>query len=182
VLLNIGLVESPKSGMTHSQSGVNRIEKYLVEPHIGVLPVRLNMQREDVHLTMGKDYESYYPCPDKLIDAYHKSGFQISYTPDFLVEYIELNHILKTTHDIICLGQNIFKTPANQIIDIISKEYPFDDGNPEMPYSYLFPQIDLSFWRPLLSEDGTEEGVFFTTIGIGIQGYYSQIIANHIIG
>jgi hypothetical protein len=46
----------------------------------------------------------------------------------------------------------------------------------EIPYSYIFRSLQLSLWRPVLpSSPSDAEGRYFSTIGIGVRGYYDDV-------
>ncbi|MCG8387588.1 MAG: hypothetical protein MJA30_18705, partial [Cytophagales bacterium] len=78
----------------------------------------------------------------------------------------------------------VFKTPAQQLLQKISDttRSEFDKENDEIPYSYVFPSIDLAVWRQVIpgQDEQTgeilepDEGKYFWTIGIGIKGYYKK--------
>ncbi len=55
--------------------------------------------------------------------------------------------------------------------DYLSERAKFDETDPELGYSYIFPDIELSIWRPNIDDE------FFSTIGIGQKGYYSETIS-----
>ena len=52
----------------------------------------------------------------------------------------------------------------------------FDASGPELGYSYVFPALDLSVWRPIVPERPEDpEGISFESIGIG-ESVYQDII------
>ncbi len=68
---------------------------------------------------------------------------------------------------------DIFVTPADDVVARIARDTAFDPNEPEIPYSYVFPELQLSLWRPVIPESDTDaEGRHFSTIGIGRRGYY----------
>lgn len=44
-----------------------------------------------------------------------------------------------------------------------------DDDDPELGFSYIFPSLELAFWRP---GDDDDEEPHFATVGIGVRGYF----------
>ena len=47
--------------------------------------------------------------------------------------------------------------------------------DPEVGYSYIFPSLELSVWRPPLPNNTSDpDGRCFRTIGVGRKGYYSE--------
>ena len=50
----------------------------------------------------------------------------------------------------------------------------YDRKDSEVPFSFVFSELELSFWRPTIPEDEfDEDGRFFETVGIGVKGYYT---------
>lgn len=45
-----------------------------------------------------------------------------------------------------------------------------DTTDPELGYSYTFPKLELSFWRP---DNDDEETPYCATVGLGRAGYYA---------
>ncbi len=146
---------------------------YEVIPLKGIGPVLLGMSREEVHLAMGMPTCSFKKCPaaPNLTEAYHKGGFQVFFDEHDRVEYIELSS-LDDSFTAVYKGKEVFQTKAEDLVDFISQDAPFDPEDPEIGYSYVFPQLELSVWRPCLPEDDPE-GEYFSTIGVGRRGYYS---------
>ena len=66
---------------------------------------------------------------------------------------------------------DVFTTVAEQVVQHITQQASFDADDPELGYSYIFPALDLSLWRPDLPEDNPGSQ-YFATIGIGKAGYY----------
>lgn len=147
---------------------------YEVTPHVSVGPVRLGMTRDQVRNLMPGPCEPFPKERDALheTDAFHESGFQVFYGgPAPVVEYIELSR--DSGFRALYRGVDVFATPADELAAHIAHDAPFDPDNGELGYSYIFPALDLSLWRPAIpdSPDDTD-GREFSTIGIGIEGYY----------
>jgi hypothetical protein len=71
-------------------------------------------------------------------------------------------------------GHDVFETKAQDLVNFISQEAPYDPDDPEIGFSYVFPILELALWRPVKPEDEDDpEGQYFSTIGIGCQGYLS---------
>jgi hypothetical protein len=154
---------------------------YEVVPHEGVGPVRLGMTREAAREAMER---AGVPLPpvrvETPVDVYHDAGFQVSYDASGIVEYIELSRggAFVARYG----GVDVFTTPADELVALVAKTTSYDPDDPEPGYTYLFPALDLSLWRPVLPEDCEEEdqpdeydcGRVFTTIGVGRQGYYAS--------
>ena len=145
-----------------------RMPTFVVEPHRGVEPVRLGMARADVHRAMPGGRVSFRKTPASAhdTDAWHDNGFQVFYGGlEPSVEFIEVSadrsYVVKYN------GLDVFATPADELVKIVAADAPFDEADPELGYSYVFPRLELALWRP------TRERPYFATIAVGIAGYFS---------
>jgi len=107
-------------------------------------------------------------------DAFHGSGFQVFYAgAEPIVEYIGLSR--GSSIRALYRGVDLFELPAHEVVTRISFYAPFDPNDDELGYSYIFPVLDLSLWRPTLPESpGDEDGRQFSTIGVGTRGYFNE--------
>jgi len=145
---------------------------YDVDPLIGIGPVRLGMTRDEVLAAMGEQPRTFRKTPLSTheADAFRGASFQVFYSGDTpRVEYIELSRRaqMKPRYR----GISVFETPAEQLVELISRDAPYDAARREIPDSYIFPTLELSLWRP---HGEGEAGRFFSTVGIGDRGYYSN--------
>ena len=141
------------------------MEKFLIEPLLGIGLVKFGMSREEVAYTVPKIYRT----------------FRIFYDEANKVEYIELAGYKSEDFMAIYNGINIFETKADAIIEEISKKVPYDKTCPEISYTYIFPDLELSFWMAIIpskdddkDSDDYNDSLYFQTVGIGIRGYYSN--------
>jgi hypothetical protein len=144
--------------------------KFEVQPLVGVLPVRLGMLRAEVRKAMTVPPEEYRKAADGryTADAFH-GGFHVFYEGDEpAVEYIELSR--DSGLEAILDGANVFAVPADDLVSQLTRHSPFDPNDPELGYSFVFPQLELALWRPV---PFAPEGRFFSTVGIGVRGYFS---------
>jgi hypothetical protein len=110
------------------------------------------------------------PSSSHYTDAWFGGSLQVSYTGENpTVEYIELSAISGLA--VMLLGLAVFSTPASLLVPRIQERAALDSSDPELGYSYIFPSLELSLWRAVAEQP---DGRFFSTIGIGIDGYYSQ--------
>lgn len=145
---------------------------YEVEPLKGIGAIGLGMDRQDARKVMPE-------TPDVSgardhVDNYHDGGMQVFYDKHDKVEFIELlrgSGFTAVTH-----GVDVFSHSAKEVLDVITEVSEYNQDDLEVGYSYVFPDLELSLWRPNIPEDGEEEGKYFSTIGIGVQGYYSATI------
>ena len=148
---------------------------YEVAPLKGVGLILLGMSREASRSAMGVSPETFIKssASDFLTDTYNDFGFQVFFDAKDTVEYIELS--AGRPIPVIYKGISVFETRADDLIEIISLDAPYDENDPEFGYGYIFPMLELSLWRPVIPESRNDEvGRYFSTIGIGIKGYYSN--------
>ena len=123
---------------------------------------------------MSEDPSVFRKTPDSKweVDAFHGGAFQVFYggvVPR--VVYIELSSGPDIEAEI--SGHGVFTTPADELVTILRDLAPFDASDPELGYSYVFPDLDLAVWRPVVPEDAEDEGGrYFSTIGVGVAGYF----------
>ncbi|MCX2743341.1 hypothetical protein OO013_05660 [Mangrovivirga sp. M17] len=167
--------------------------KIEIKPHSGAGKLIFGMTRSEIREVMGKpeyssekstiDYDDFsIPVPAK--DGYFSNCIQISYDINNQAEFIEFSGKDEEQITILFYGVDVFNTPAPQLLRHITESTgaEIDMEDEEIPYSYVFPSLDLSLWRqviPELNEETDEipdsdEGKYFWTIGIGIKGYYEN--------
>ena len=148
---------------------------YEVAPLKGVGSILLGMSRAGSRSAMGVSPETFRKstADEFLTDAYNDSAFQVFFDAKETVEYIELSS--GGPIPVVYKGISVFETQADELIEIISLDAPCDQNDPELGYSYIFPRLELSLWRPVIPESqNDEDGRYFSTIGIGRKGYYSN--------
>jgi hypothetical protein len=148
--------------------------RYDVLPLVGIGPVHLGMSRAQSRRAMGPEPpEPYKKFPDQAFtDAYYDNSFQVFFDDRDVVEYIELSP--SEFFGAFYKGVDVHRTKAAEMVTVISKDAPFDPDIRDLGYSYIFPGLELSLWRPTVPEDGEGEWQCFATVGVGRKGYYSQ--------
>jgi hypothetical protein len=146
---------------------------YIVQPFIGIGPVRFGMSRDDVRHAMPEQSQPFRKGTngEHETDAFHQNGFQVFYTGATpTVEYIELSRdsgLRALYRDL-----DVFTTPVDEVAAFIARDATFDESYWEFPYSYIFRELQLILWRPVVPESDTDpDGRYFSTIGIGRRGY-----------
>lgn len=136
--------------------------------------MRLGMSCDEVRRAMPEPEEPFRKAPNSLheTDLFHQGAFKVVYGVDVpTVEYLELSGGLAVRANYRDL--DVFATPAEECVAYISRDSAFDKTDPEIPYAYLFRDLQLVLWRPTIPESDTDtDGRFFSTIGIGRRGYY----------
>ncbi|MEN8251806.1 MAG: hypothetical protein ABFS32_22995 [Bacteroidota bacterium] len=146
--------------------------EFEVVPHKGIGNIELGMSREKVRALMPKAPDTFRKSSSEKFDtdAFFNSCFQVFYNgEDPKVEYIELS--ANTDFKTLFNGVDIFSLEAEEAVRLVSQISSCVNTD---EFSYEFPELDLSLWRPFLPEDpGDEDGKYFSTIGVGVNGYYS---------
>ena len=167
--------------------------RFDLEPHIGAGVIKLGMTRAETRTVLGKpEYASDksmmeygdFTMPVSAKDAYFNNELQITFDDDNKADFIEFSGKDSEFIDVYLKGIKVFETPARQLVKEISNSTnaEFDEEEEEIPYSYVFPSIDLAVWRQVIPEQDeqneeipeSDEGKYFWTIGIGIKGYYKK--------
>lgn len=150
---------------------------YIVEPFVGVGPVRLGMSRDEVCGAMRQPPRQLRKGAPSgpVIDAFHQCAFQVFYTGEqATVEFIELSR--DGDFRAFYRELDVFSTPADEVVAFISRDARYDEAAREFPYSYIFRGLQLSLWRPVVPESNMEnQGRYFSTIGVGRKGYFDDV-------
>jgi hypothetical protein len=145
-------------------------------PFVGIGPARLGMTRDELRESVALPFRSFRKTPDSEheTDQFLGNGFQVFYTGAApVVEYIEVTRDAGSR--VVYREVDVFDKEAAALVALICRDAPFDSHHPEIGHTYVFPDLDLALWRPVLvrSHDG-HPSKRWTTIGIGVRGYFSQ--------
>lgn len=144
---------------------------YEVEPLKSVGKIALGMPRAEARTHM--DETPNVSGSRDHVDNYHDGGMQVFYDENDCVEFIEL--LRGTGIQAHLKGASVFEQTAKDVLEVITTYSEYNQDDLEVGYSYVFPDLELSLWRPNIPEnDFEEDGKYFSTIGIGVQGYYSN--------
>jgi hypothetical protein len=143
---------------------------YGVEPRVGIGPVRLGMARDAVRAAMLAVGQSHVADTHAARDLFHRNSFQVFYDEDEIAEYIELSR--STDFLAIFQGERILELPTDDAVRFVAQFASYSTTDRELGWSYVFPALDLSLWRPVIEGD---EGRSFATVGIGRVGYYANV-------
>ena len=148
------------------------MKKFQVIPLQSLVGVQLGWTKNETYEKIGKPNRSI-----NSTDYYENPYFSIHYDQNNFVEYIEVSNLNSNQYKLILENIDIFNTEAIELIKKLKIKLGinYDESDPEIPYSFIFPDIELSFWRPIIPENEFDsEGKYFETVGIGIKGYYSS--------
>lgn len=164
----------------HLRRYVRPVTTFEVTSGVGTGPVALAAPRSDVHRAMGRPNNVERLTDEHSSqnrDFFHSNAFQVFYDARDRVEYVELS--LDPTFRVVLQGRPVLLEPADQIITWAETLWRLDRTDKEFPYSAVFPDVDLAFWRPTVPEpgapidtEGQTAGLTFETVGVGIPGYF----------
>ncbi|MFC4775902.1 hypothetical protein ACFO9Q_03805 [Paenibacillus sp. GCM10023252] len=153
-----GTGEQSMNGYLPPQAAAQSMKPLIIVPGVGIGPLKLGMSRGEAqevfsHNSTLEFYASHmeYDSDDKLI------GMEISnpYGPSSLV--------------LLYNGVDVFKTKAEALVSVIEEAAPYiRDGSSESGYGYIFRELQMSVWRPVVDE----EHLTFATVAIASPGYY----------
>jgi hypothetical protein len=146
-------------------------KEFVLDPLMGAGPIRLGASRRSVLAALGKPASSFYKTPDSTYptDAWFENRFQVFYEGSQpTVAFIELSS--GGDVEAVLFGLPVFATAVPVLIHEAGSRAKLDETDPELGYSYIFPALELAFWRP---DNDDKEVPHFSTIGIGLSGYFS---------
>jgi hypothetical protein len=144
---------------------------FKIQPLVGISNLKFGQSRQESRDLMQSKFSER--STDKMVDLYYNAAFQIFFDDQEQIEYIEISR--EKNVEVLFEETNIFKTPADELIKQISQEYSFDENDSELGYSFVFSEIELSFWRPVIPKgENDQDGKYFSTVGVGKKGYYKN--------
>lgn len=145
-----------------------------ITPLHSAMGIQLGWTREQTHQKIGEPDRSW-----EQSDHYQSElpMFSVDYDSNNTEEFISISNPENKATKVLFEGLDIFGTPAVGLIEEIEKHtaFRYDRNSAELPYTYIFPEIELSFWRPVVSgNENAEEGFYFKTVGVGVKGCYTE--------
>ncbi|HEX9961098.1 MAG TPA: hypothetical protein VGB00_09210 [Pyrinomonadaceae bacterium] len=138
-------------------------------PLIGIANLKFGMSREESRISVLEPFSEH--SNNKNADCYYNYSLQVFFDGTGKLEFIEISR--DEDIEAVFRGRNVFKIPANDLIEEICQSFQLDVNDDELGYCFTFPDIELSFWRPVIPEDeNDEDGKYFSTVGIGRKGYF----------
>jgi len=148
----------------------------IIQPHVGIGPVRLGMKRDTVRTILGGLGGGNPVARSADIDCFFRNSLQVSFEPDETASFIEV----ASDAEWICLfeGTDVFDTPADDLLRHIER---FDSPDPllSMKNDYVFSSLILTLWEADSQYDckrGETRGIF-GAVGIGDDRYLAAIRA-----
>lgn len=144
------------------------MKTFEIKPKIGVGPIRFGMTRAEVREQLGSpedgDSDREWYLEDLAID-FDASG-RVSFIEIAESENYKATLNSKCLHDL----------EADEAIAHVQAIAPYDENDPELGYTYMFPNLQISLWRPIIPDDEQDPedptGRRFEAVGVGGEGYF----------
>jgi hypothetical protein len=136
------------------------VKTFGISPLEGVGPVRFGMTRDEVHAALG--------TPETVDDGreWFLDGFAVDFDSSGKVELLEF--AASEQFRVLFHDQCIHELAADDAVALVSQHAIYDANDPELGYTYMFPKLQLSLWRP------TTEEPHFHAVAIGRDGYFDS--------
>lgn len=139
-------------------------------PKQGVGPIRFGMTRAEVRKQLGP------PDDGKGEDReWYLDDLAVDFDGDGTVEFVEIaeSENYRATFE----GECLHELEADAAVAHVSAHAAYDENDPELGFTYVFPELQLSLWRPLIPEPDQDpedpSGRRFESVGVGRDGYFS---------
>jgi len=147
------------------------MDTFEIAPYVGMGPLKLGSEKQDIIDILGE--------PDTYLDRdsvtqLHYSGFCVHLNLDGKVEFIAAS--LDEDYSVTFLGLDLLRAEASKIIELVSTQYKHDENDFELGYSYVYPDIQVSFYRPTVPENENDnDGKYFQVACVAEPGYWDRI-------
>lgn len=155
------------------------MEQWLVQPHIGVGPFRLDMSRQEfdrVFAEPPREISSRNPDrPKRLI--FGRWGVHVTLNRDEQAEEIGMGPESEVAF--VFDGVDLLRSPANRALAAVRARAPYNTSHPEVGSLFIFPKLDMTLWRgytPTGPNDRTPEGLHFRAATIARKGVYARFL------
>ncbi len=164
------LANTPKlpDTLTTDEDGKNemnelRSKSWDIRENEGIGPITLDNTRAQIRSMLGQPSHV-----SRSMDYYYNNLIQVEYKKKQVV-FIQIDRGSKFN---VCLRQHdIFSTPVEELLEFICDITNYDEDDPELGTSFIFPEIGVSFWRQVIpSESEPDLGRFHHAGSIGHQG------------
>lgn len=143
-----------------------------IKPLVGVGPLKLTWTRDELRLAMADLGLPVTPRKkgSKEIDTLANRSVHLHYSSEGRLQAIECweDEATKITFK----ECDVLRAPPGEVLNLLSAEAPFDTQDPEIGYSYTFPELSIGLWREALPSP--EQEAQFQSVLVGVAGYYSD--------
>ncbi|MEZ8306378.1 hypothetical protein AB6C40_19300 [Vibrio splendidus] len=130
-------------------------------PLCGAGKIRLGMNKVEIREAIGNIPEDIPAHSNSGIefpenDYFLESAIQITYSKDTgLVDWICFNDNIP--FKLLFQGVDLFSLEVSDVIAHVKKYGKLDESDPEIGYSYSFPELGICFWRSSITEELIQE-------------------------
>jgi hypothetical protein len=141
-----------------------------IVPHRGIGPITFGMTRDEVRDILGP--------PEHTQDErdWFLKGFGVDFDDTAVVEFIELANSPEFVG--LYRGKSLHEMDADDAVAFVALDSPFDQDLPDLGHSYVFPELQLSLWRPTVPAPGQSpddpDGRRFHAVGVARVGYFES--------
>ncbi|UFJ40654.1 hypothetical protein LOK74_22020 [Brevibacillus humidisoli] len=142
------------------------MDTLLIEPGIGIGPIKLGMTEREVKDTLQAFSEKYLKI-DRHFSFY--SLFKTRYDSDGKVIFVELCCYAKEHFNCLFRDIDVFNTKAEELVEMIDRISRYDRTHWEVGCTYIFPELGLTLWRPSEFKEEDMEAEWFKELRPDIQ-------------
>ncbi|MCG7586873.1 hypothetical protein [Photobacterium sp. OFAV2-7] len=130
-------------------------------PLCGAGKIQLGMSKGEIREAIGSTPDNIPSHTNSGIefqecDYFLENAIQVSYSKDTgLVDWIGFNDNIPLK--LLFHGNDLFSLEVNEVLAHIKKYGKLDENDPEIGYSYRFPELGISFWRESITEELVQE-------------------------
>jgi hypothetical protein len=143
-----------------------------IESLIGIGPIKFGQTRSEVQAILADLGQPEAALRPPNTDCFFQNAFQVSYDEDGRVAFIEAAP--SSAFRVQFHSSSLHEMPADDAVRLVSQFAEYDRNDPDKGYSYIFPALQLSLWRPVLpsADPDDTEGRHFEAVGAGKAGYF----------
>ncbi|MBB3112202.1 hypothetical protein FHS18_004288 [Paenibacillus phyllosphaerae] len=142
------------------------MDQLRIEPMKGIGLLRLGMSQSEVEDCLQIYTDKYEITYEQNPLRYHDPGaikrsFQVEYDAEGRVNFIQICSSLKDVVRCTFETWDVFNMKAEELVDRIDQLSKYERNGFDLGFDYYFPELNLSFWRPVaLSESDLQENWF----------------------
>ncbi|HZG79993.1 MAG TPA: hypothetical protein VEZ13_04380 [Brevibacillus sp.] len=142
------------------------MDNLIIEPMKGIGKILLGMTKTEVDECLQYYTDKYEITYEKNPLCYHMRGaiqscFQFEYDSGGKVKFIQISSSIKDVLNCVFQNLDVFNTKVEELVVTIDKISNYDRNHRELGWTYNYPELGLSFWRPnILKESDMQEDWF----------------------
>jgi len=150
------------------------MDRLIIEPGTGIGQIRLGMTKTEVEEWLRSYTDRYEITREQNPQRYHLEGtirscFQCEFDEEGKVSVIQISSGLKDVLHCEFMGIDVFRMKAEELVAQIDQLSPYDREHGELGYTYEFPALGLTFWRPVILNEADLAAEWFQEMDPAIQ-------------